>query len=96
MFDQCRAVEWSHFERYCSVYFRLALMERRLESAARLVGYAEQATASVWLRRASSICSDAARAELAQRSSRCVSRLSMSEGAKLEPEAVCRLTLGYE
>ena len=29
MFDLCRTVDWSHFDLFCQVYFRLALQERR-------------------------------------------------------------------
>ena len=69
-------------------------MERRLESAARLVGYAEQVTATAWMM---------PRFEHLQRCRPCgvgceIDQVRLealyAEGAKLEPEAVCRLTLG--
>ena len=96
MFDLCRAVEWSHFEPFCPVYFRLALLEHRLESAARLVGYAEQVTATAWAMLRFEHLRNAARAELAAKIEPVRLEALYAEGANLEPEAVCRLTLEDE
>jgi predicted ATPase/DNA-binding winged helix-turn-helix (wHTH) protein len=96
MFELCRAVEWSHFESFSPVYFHLALMERRLESAARLVGYAEQATGTLWaLLRFESLC-NAARAQLAEEIDPLHLDALFEQGAMLGPEAVCRTTLAHD
>lgn len=48
MVERCRTLEWLHFAVFADLGHQLALQERRHEDAARLLGYAEMATAQAW------------------------------------------------
>lgn len=48
MIERCRALEWLHFAVFADLGHQLALQERRHDDAARLLGYAEVATAQAW------------------------------------------------
>ena len=96
MFELCRAVDWCRFEPFANMFFKLALDERRDEDAARLLGYAEVATRRAWGVPRYADSRDAARAELACRLDAARLDALCAEGAALEPEAVCMLTLAHE
>jgi len=96
MFELCRAVEWSYFDVFCTVYCRLAQKECRLESAARLVGYTMRASTTFWGMPGFEHWCDDVRAELAASMDPTQLEALYAEGARLGPEEVCRLTLERE
>jgi hypothetical protein len=93
MFELCRAVDWCRFESLSNVYFRLALAERRDETAALLLGYAESASRRAFGLPRFADTRDAGRSELVQRLDVARVQALCAEGAALSPDAVCVLTL---
>jgi hypothetical protein len=93
MFDLCRAVEWSSFEFFAVLYVRLALAERRLHDAARLLGFADAARKRAWSRARPVRSLKEARSALSAALGTDRVACLCAEGRHLGHEQVCSLAL---
>jgi hypothetical protein len=93
MFELCRTVEWSSFESLGYLYVSIVLNERRLDDAARLLGYAATASERAWSASRSTATRDETRAALVSTIGEARLAQLVAEGEQLDPESVCRLVL---
>ena len=94
MFARCRTVGWQSFDYFGDLYAELALVEGRLEAAARLLGHADAAQRRAWVAAPVPETHETLVATLRSALDADTLERLRAEGATLDPEAVVRLTLG--
>jgi hypothetical protein len=93
MFALCRSVEWANFDLFAQLYVKVALAEGRLDAAARLLGFAAEASKRTWRMILSVRGADDVRAVLGRKMDpERLARLGAA-GERLDNESVCALVL---
>ncbi|MDM0113446.1 adenylate/guanylate cyclase domain-containing protein [Variovorax sp. J22R133] len=93
-FDCCRSAEWEAFDDFSGLAVRLALLEQRYASAARLVGFLDKSTHRLGRASPSSVAVHArALALLASRMDEATLERLIAQGRQMSEEDVCALAL---